>query len=126
MPFSLKFPRSRGIQSWLCRATTFLIAIIFGLQIDLIAAVGCTSFRKEGDRREAVVEDSLPRKRFIIRAEGTRISIYLLLYLYHIRSHLWGENAFGVQELSTVRQANGPPLFEERYSLRRIFGVFVY
>jgi len=39
-----------------------LIAIIFGSQIDLIAAAGCTSGRMEGDRREAVVEDSLPRK----------------------------------------------------------------
>ena len=37
-----------------------MIAIIFGSQIDLIAAAGCTSFRKEGDRREAVVEDFLP------------------------------------------------------------------
>ncbi len=30
-------------------------------------------FRKKGDHRFAVVEDSLPRKRFTICAEGTRI-----------------------------------------------------
>ena len=73
MQFPIKFPRLRGIQSRLCRAITFLIAIIFGLQIDLIAAAGCTSGRMEGDRREAVVEDSLPRKCAVYSGKMLRI-----------------------------------------------------
>jgi len=68
----------------------------------------------EGDRREAVVEDSSIAQAIYISAEGTRIlngSMLILTLL--IWSHLGCENAFGVQELSTVR------LVERSPSLRR-------
>ncbi len=55
--FTIFFRTTSGMQSRRSRVTSFLVTIIFGSQIDLIAAVGCTSFRMEGDRREAVVED---------------------------------------------------------------------
>ena len=56
--FPIFFRTTSGMQSRRSRVTSFLVTIIFGSQIDLIAAVGCTSGRMEGDRREAVVEDS--------------------------------------------------------------------
>ncbi len=86
-----------------------------------------TSFRKEGDRREAVVEDSLSRKRFIICAEGTRIlnGLPLILASLHTVAPLVRERLWRSRTLHRS-QANGPPLFEERYSLRLNFSVFVF
>ena len=124
-PFSLKFPRLRGIQSRHRRATTFLIAIIFGLQIDLIAAAGCTSFRKEGDRREAVVEDSSTAQAIynLCRRHPNFKRLMLILTLLHTVAPLVRERLWRSRTLHRS-QANGPPLFEERYSLRLNFSVF--
>ena len=108
------------------RATSRLAAIVSKVQMRRISAVGCTSGRMEGDRRKAVVEDSLTAQaiyNLCRRRHPNFKRLMLILTLLHTVAPLVRERLWRSRTLHRS-QANGPPLFEERYSLRLNFSVF--
>ena len=107
------------------RATSRLAAIVSKVQMRRISAVGIPPFERRGIAAKRWWKILLSRKRFIICAEGTRIlnGLPLILASLHTVAPLVRERLRRSRTLHRS-QANGPPLFEERYSLRRHFSVF--
>ena len=109
------------------RATSRLAAIVSKVQMRRISAVGCTSGRMEGDRRKAVVEDSLTAQaiyNLCRRRHPNFKRLMLILTLLHtvaplVRERLWRSRTLHRSTCRTV------PLYSKRGAAYGGISVFL-